>query len=44
MATPFSTRRFIEDPAIIKQAYEELLKLRPNVLSFNSDNQLWIYI
>lgn len=26
------------DPAIIKQAYEELLKLRPNVLSFNSDN------
>lgn len=27
-----------QDPAIIKQAYEELLKLRPNVLSFNSDN------
>ena len=27
-----------KDPAIIKQAYEELLKLRPNVLSFNSDN------
>ncbi|MDO4625775.1 MAG: extracellular solute-binding protein [Pasteurellaceae bacterium] len=26
------------DPAIIKQAYEELLKLRPNVLSFTSDN------
>ncbi|HDR1787732.1 extracellular solute-binding protein [Pasteurella multocida] len=26
------------DPTIIKQAYEELLKLRPNVLSFNSDN------
>ncbi|MFD1805520.1 extracellular solute-binding protein [Pasteurella oralis] len=26
------------DPAVIKQAYEELLKLRPNVLSFNSDN------
>ncbi len=27
-----------QDPAVIKQAYEELLKLRPNVLSFNSDN------
>lgn len=27
-----------QDPGIIKQAYEELLKLRPNVLSFNSDN------
>jgi ABC transporter ATPase component len=27
-----------KDPTIIKQAYEELLKLRPNVLSFNSDN------
>lgn len=27
-----------KDPEIIKQAYEELLKLRPNVLSFNSDN------
>lgn len=27
-----------KDPAVIKQAYEELLKLRPNVLSFNSDN------
>ncbi len=27
-----------KDPAIIKQAYEELLKLRPNVLSFKSDN------
>ncbi|NBI14026.1 extracellular solute-binding protein [[Haemophilus] felis] len=27
-----------KDPAIIKNAYEELLKLRPNVLSFNSDN------
>ncbi|HBO37441.1 MAG TPA: spermidine/putrescine ABC transporter substrate-binding protein, partial [Pasteurellaceae bacterium] len=27
-----------QDPAIIKQAYEELLKLRPNVLSFTSDN------
>ncbi|WP_133543334.1 extracellular solute-binding protein [Mesocricetibacter intestinalis] len=26
------------DPAEIKAAYEELLKLRPNVLSFNSDN------
>ncbi|MBR0573879.1 extracellular solute-binding protein [Pasteurella atlantica] len=26
------------DPAVIKQAYEELLKLRPNILSFNSDN------
>ncbi|QIW15871.1 spermidine/putrescine ABC transporter substrate-binding protein [Pasteurellaceae bacterium RH1A] len=27
-----------KDPAVIKAAYEELLKLRPNVLSFNSDN------
>lgn len=27
-----------QDPAEIKAAYEELLKLRPNVLSFNSDN------
>ncbi|WP_032092990.1 MULTISPECIES: extracellular solute-binding protein [Pasteurellaceae] len=27
-----------QDPKIIEQAYEELLKLRPNVLSFNSDN------
>ena len=27
-----------QDPAIIKQAYEELLKLRPNVLAFTSDN------
>ncbi|OOS00355.1 spermidine/putrescine ABC transporter substrate-binding protein [Haemophilus paracuniculus] len=27
-----------KDPAVIKSAYEELLKLRPNVLSFNSDN------
>ncbi|TNH07841.1 extracellular solute-binding protein [Testudinibacter sp. TR-2022] len=26
------------DPAVIKQAYEELLKLRPNVLAFSSDN------
>ncbi|AKO30948.1 spermidine/putrescine ABC transporter substrate-binding protein [[Haemophilus] ducreyi] len=26
------------DPAEIKEAYEELKKLRPNVLSFNSDN------
>lgn len=26
------------DPAEIKQAYEELLKLRPNVLAFTSDN------
>ncbi|MBF0784266.1 extracellular solute-binding protein [Muribacter muris] len=27
-----------QDPAVIKAAYEELLKLRPNVLSFSSDN------
>ena len=27
-----------QDPVIIKRAYEELLKLRPNVLAFNSDN------
>lgn len=27
-----------QDPKIIEQAYQELLKLRPNVLSFNSDN------
>ncbi|MDP8161876.1 extracellular solute-binding protein [Pasteurella skyensis] len=27
-----------QDPKVIKQAYEELLKLRPNILSFNSDN------
>lgn len=27
-----------KDPEIIKAAYEELLKLRPNVLSFSSDN------
>ncbi|MEH8064639.1 extracellular solute-binding protein [Gallibacterium anatis] len=27
-----------KDPVIIKKAYEELLKLRPNVLAFNSDN------
>ena len=26
------------DPEIIKKAYEELLKLRPNVLAFSSDN------
>lgn len=26
------------DPEVIKQAYEELLKLRPNILSFTSDN------
>ncbi|MGR6980649.1 extracellular solute-binding protein [Testudinibacter sp. P27/CKL/0425] len=26
------------DPEVIKQAYEELLKLRPNVLAFSSDN------
>lgn len=26
------------DPAIIKRAYEKLLKLRPNILLFNSDN------
>ncbi len=26
------------DPELIKQAYEKLLKLRPNVLTFNSDN------
>ncbi|MDP8101380.1 extracellular solute-binding protein [Phocoenobacter atlanticus] len=26
------------DPVVIEQAYEELLKLRPNILSFNSDN------
>lgn len=27
-----------KDPALIKAAYEELLKLRPNVLAFSSDN------
>ncbi|OOH89785.1 spermidine/putrescine ABC transporter substrate-binding protein [Pasteurellaceae bacterium 15-036681] len=27
-----------KDPAVIKAAYEELLKLRPNVLAFSSDN------
>lgn len=27
-----------QDPEILKQAYEELLKLRPNVISFMSDN------
>ncbi|MGC7559491.1 extracellular solute-binding protein [Pasteurella sp. PK-2025] len=27
-----------QDPAVLKEAYEELLKLRPNILSFNSDN------
>ncbi|AMW16543.1 extracellular solute-binding protein [Glaesserella parasuis] len=27
-----------QDPAILKAAYEELLKLRPNILAFNSDN------
>lgn len=27
-----------KDPAVIKKAYEELLKLRPNILSYNSDN------
>lgn len=26
------------DPKVIKQAYEELLKLRPNILAFSSDN------
>ncbi|MGR3806656.1 spermidine/putrescine transport system substrate-binding protein [Pasteurella testudinis DSM 23072] len=26
------------DPEVIKKAYEELLKLRPNVLAFSSDN------
>ncbi|QLB12603.1 spermidine/putrescine transport system substrate-binding protein [Bisgaardia hudsonensis] len=27
-----------QDPKIIEQAYQELLKLRPNILAFNSDN------
>ncbi|RKR76836.1 extracellular solute-binding protein [Otariodibacter oris] len=27
-----------QDPEVIKAAYEELLKLRPNVLAFSSDN------
>ncbi|EEX50022.1 extracellular solute-binding protein [Pasteurella dagmatis] len=27
-----------QDPEVLKSAYEELLKLRPNILSFNSDN------
>ncbi|QQF76382.1 extracellular solute-binding protein [Histophilus somni] len=27
-----------KEPAVIKAAYEELLKLRPNVLAFSSDN------
>lgn len=27
-----------QDPEVLKAAYQELLKLRPNVLSFNSDN------
>ncbi|HBO37443.1 MAG TPA: spermidine/putrescine ABC transporter substrate-binding protein, partial [Pasteurellaceae bacterium] len=27
-----------QDPKILEQAYQELLKLRPNVLAFNSDN------
>ncbi|PJG83428.1 extracellular solute-binding protein [Caviibacterium pharyngocola] len=27
-----------QDPQVLQQAYDELLKLRPNILAFNSDN------
>ncbi|EJS90312.1 PotD, partial [Pasteurella multocida subsp. multocida str. Anand1_buffalo] len=30
--------------AVLKEAYEELLKLRPNILSFNSDNPASTFI
>ncbi len=33
-----------QDPAVLKEAYEELLKLRPNILSFNSDNPASTFI
>ncbi|MGQ0285945.1 extracellular solute-binding protein [Pasteurellaceae bacterium 22721_9_1] len=33
-----------QDPEVIKQAYDELLKLSPNILSFNSDNPASTFI
>lgn len=33
-----------QDPTVLKAAYEELLKLRPNILSFNSDNPASAFI
>ncbi|HDR1022965.1 TPA: extracellular solute-binding protein [Pasteurella multocida] len=33
-----------QDPEVLKAAYEELLKLRPNILSFNSDNPASTFI
>ncbi|WP_101774773.1 extracellular solute-binding protein [Pasteurella oralis] len=33
-----------QDPMVLKEAYEELLKLRPNILSFNSDNPASTFI
>ncbi|UDW84133.1 extracellular solute-binding protein [Pasteurella canis] len=33
-----------QDPAVLEEAYEELLKIRSNILSFNSDNPASTFI